>query len=460
MPESAEPSGTGADGQAGTAMPSRRDLLRRVAAGGAAAAGGLAVGAPVFAGGQGRTVPPDGGADSSPDSGTHPTPPDGVATDDCTPSGAPGVVPFYGEHQAGIATPAQDRLAFAAFDLATTDLEAVRVMLGTWAAAAARMAAGEPIGAIETRPERPPIDTGEAFGLDPANLTITVGFGPGFFDERLGLQSSKPALLADLPTFRNDVIDPRRTGGDLCVQACSNDPQVAFHVIRNLARIGRGTVTTRWSQLGFGRTSSTSVAQSTPRNLFGFKDGTNNLKAEELEQMGEFVWVGDDIDQDWMVGGTFLVARRVRMLIESWDNTSLFAQERVFGRIKDSGAPLTGTAEFDPVDLDAVGADGASVIDRLSHIRLAGPDNFGGRMMLRRGYSFTDGIDPLTGRLDAGLFFIAFVRDPATQFIPVQAALGRDDLLNEYIKHNGSGLFAVPPGLSEVGDWFGKRFLT
>ena len=384
---------------------------------------------------------------------------DTTGTGDSTGGGsAPSdTVELYGAHQPGIATPAQDRMAFAAFDIASPpNVDAVKAVLGTWAAAAARMMAGLPIGAIEHHPERPPIDTGEAFGLTPGNLTITVGFGPSFFDERLGLQRRRPELLRDLPTFRNDVIRPEISGGDLCVQACSDDPQVAFHVIRNFARIGRGVVTLRWSQLGFGRTSSTSVAQDTPRNLMGFKDGTNDIKAENAVDMNRFVWVGDDADQPWLAGGSYLIARRIRMLIESWDNTSLAEQERVIGRNRTSGAPLGGVDEFDPVDLDAADAEGNPVIDVNAHIRLASPTVHGGVKMLRRGYSFTDGIDPLTGRLDAGLFFIAFVRDPDAQFVPVQAELGRNDLLNEYIKHTSSGVYAVPPGLSAVGDWYGK----
>ncbi len=176
--------------------------------------------------------------------------------------------------------------------------------------------------------------------------------------------------------------------------------------------------------------------------------------------MERFVWVGDDTDQPWMVGGTFLIARRIRMLIESWDNTSLAEQERIFGRTRTSGAPIGATDEFDPVDLEATNADGTPRIDANAHIRLASPTRHGGMKMLRRGYSFTDGIDPLTGRLDAGLFFIAFVRDPDTQFIPVQAELGRNDLLNEYIKHNGTGIYAVPPGLAAVGDWYGKSLFA
>jgi deferrochelatase/peroxidase EfeB len=267
------------------------------------------------------------------------------------PSEHAGPVSFYGAHQAGIDTPAQDRLAFAAFDVTSVDIAALRALLGSWAAAAAQMASGQPVGPVETVPQAPPVDTGEALGLEPAQLTITVGFGLSLFDDRFGLANRRPAALADLPAFPGDGLDPRRTGGDLGVQACSNDPQVAFHVIRNFARIARGTAVMRWSQLGFGRTSTTSTSQATPRNLMGFKDGTNNIKAEHGAELNAFVWVGEETDQSWMRGGTYLVARRIRMLIESWDADYLADQERVIGRIKESGAPLGRRDEFDAVDL-------------------------------------------------------------------------------------------------------------
>jgi deferrochelatase/peroxidase EfeB len=375
-------------------------------------------------------------------------------------SGTPDQVPFYGRHQAGIATPAQDRLAFAAFDLTSTDAQAVQTMLGTWAAAAAQVTKGLPIGAVETSPHAPPIDTGESSGLGPSRLSVTVGFGPSFFDERLGLETMRPAALADLPAFAGDTLNPDRTGGDLCVQACADDPTVAFHVIRNFARLARGTAVLRWSQLGFGRTSSTSTAQDTPRNLMGFKDGTRNIKAEEDADLDEYVWVGAETDQNWMTGGSYLVTRRVRMLIESWDTDFLADQESVFGRFKTSGAPLTGKDEFEKPNLAAKQSDGTPVIGLDAHIRLAAPESNSGQKILRRGYSYTDGIDPETGLLDAGLFFIAFQRDPRRQFVPIQRQLGQHDALNEYIRHTGSGLFAVPPGLSGPGDWWGKALFA
>ena len=378
----------------------------------------------------------------------------GRATDDS--STAASQVPFYGMHQAGIATPAQDRLAFAAFDLTTRDRTAVEVLLGTWAAAAARMTAGEPIGAVNLSPQAPPIDTGEALGLGAAALTVTVGFGPSMFDSGFGLGKKRPAALADLPPLPRDALRPEISNGDIGVQACAYDPQVAFHAIRNFARLARGTAVMRWSQLGFGRTSSTSTEQQTLRNLMGFKDGTNNIKSQDTSDFDDYVGVGRETDQSWMRGGSYLVTRRIRMFIESWDTDFLADQENVFGRFKTSGAPLTGKRELDTVDLAAKHPNGTPVIPVDAHIRLAAPSNHGGKKILRRGYSFTDGIDPDTGLLDAGLFFIAYQKDPRDQFVAIQRMLGGHDSLNEYIRHVSSALFAVPPGLSAAGDWWGK----
>jgi deferrochelatase/peroxidase EfeB len=387
----------------------------------------------------------------------------GIArADDDTSSSASGAaaVPFYGEHQAGIATPAQDRLAFAAFDVTNPDPTALQSLLATWAAAAAQLTKGDPVGPVETAPQAPPVDTGEAMGLAASQLTITVGFGPSLFDDRFGLARHKPAALEKLPALPGDYLRADISDGDLCVQACANDPQVAFHAVRNFARLARGTAVMRWSQLGFGRTSSTSTSQETPRNLLGFKDGTNNIKSEDGTELDDYVWVGDETDQPWMRGGSYLVSRRIRMLIESWDTDYLADQENVFGRYKVSGAPLTGKHEFDPVDLNAKKPDGTPVIPLNAHIRLASHVTNNGIRILRRGYSYTDGIDQDTGLLDAGLFFIVFCKDAHKQFVPIQRRLGQHDSLNEYIRHTSSALFAVPPGLSGAGDYYGKALFT
>jgi deferrochelatase/peroxidase EfeB len=373
---------------------------------------------------------------------------------------ADSVVPFHGRHQAGILTPAQDRLHFAAFDVTSSRRDELVRMLRDWTAAAARMTTGSdagPLGAVAGPAEAPPDDTGEALGLAASRLTLTIGFGPSLFTapdgrDRFGIAARRPTALADLPHFPADQLDPARSGGDLAIQACADDPQVAVHAIRNLARLAFGTAAVRYSQLGFGRTSSTSQSQQTARNLFGFKDGTANVKSEDSADVRNQVWASGSDGAGWMDGGSYLVTRRIRMIIETWDRTPLAEQETIVGRTKKAGAPLGAEAEFDTLDLKAQGADGQLLIPETAHVRLAHPSTHGGAKLLRRGYNFVDGSDGL-GHLDAGLFFMAYQRDPRKQFVPIQAELARRDAMNEYIRHVGSGLFACPPGVRPGGFW-------
>ena len=373
--------------------------------------------------------------------------------------------PFHGEHQAGISTPAQDRLHFAAFDVTTDSRDELVELLRMWTAAAREMTLGTSVGeGSPTSYDAPPNDTGEAQDLNASGLTLTFGFGPSLFEkdgrDRFGLKHQQPVSLRELPHFPADDLDPARSNGDLCVQACAHDPQVAVHAIRNLARIGFGTVGMRWAQLGFGRTSSTSTKQSTPRNLLGFKDGTANLKAEETDDVGTFVWVheADDPRAGWLAGGSYLVARRINMHIEPWDRTSLREQEALIGRDRGEGAPLSGGTEFSEPDFTLEGR-GGPLIATDSHVRLAHPTQNKGVKMLRRGYNFTDGSTAL-GRLDAGLFFIAFVRDPVEHYIPMQTRLSSQDALMEYLQHTGSGLFAVPPGVRSDSGFIGETLFA
>ncbi len=385
-----------------------------------------------------------------------------LGEDDRAPAGVDrAAYPFHGEHQAGILTPAQDRLHFAAFDVTTDSRAELVELLKEWTVAARAMTSGAAVGgSAATAYDAPPADTGEALGLSASGLTLTFGFGPTLFErggkDRFGIQERRPAGLRELPHFPADNLDLERSNGDLCVQACAHDPQVAVHAIRNLSRIGFGTVAMRWAQLGFGRTSSTSTQQDTPRNLFGFKDGTANLKAEDPAGTEEFVWVqpGDPAGADWLTGGSYLVARRINMHIETWDRTSLREQENLVGRDRAAGAPLSGGHEFTEPDFDLPGRDGP-LIAMNSHVRLAHPTQNKGVQLLRRGYNFTDGSNRL-GRLDAGLFFIAFVRDPDEHYIPMQTRLSAQDGLMEYLQHTGSGLFAVPPGVTSPSGWIGE----
>jgi deferrochelatase/peroxidase EfeB len=404
-----------------TPGPSRRQLLTGAGAAGAGVvAGGLAG---YF--GRGAADQPSGTA--------------GVAGD------SDQTVPFYGPHQAGIATAAQDRLAFGSLNVVDgTSRSDLRDLLREWTQAAARMTRGALVGEV-TEPLAPPLDTGEAVGSPVSRLTITLGYGPALFDQRFGLSARKPAELSPLPPLPNENLDPASSGGDLCVQACSDDPLVAFHAVRNLARLGMGVVEHNWMELGFGKTSSTDTAQATPRNLLGFKDGTRNIKAEQTGLMDSYVWAGPEAGQAWMRGGSYLVTRKIRMFIENWDRDYLKDQENVIGRSKVSGAPLSGGTEFTTPNF------ATAAIPANSHIRLASHEHNHGTRILRRGYSFTDGIDPEAGTLLGGLFFIAFMKSPR-QFIQLQQALA-GDALNEYVQHVGSGVFACPPGLRPGQHW-------
>lgn len=374
----------------------------------------------------------------------------------------PSPFALRGAHQPGITTPVQDRLHFAAFDVTTTSRARLISLLKEWTLAAERLMDGGPagpIGPVEGDYRLPPDDTGEAIGLPPSRLTLTFGFGPGLFvddegKDRFGLADRRPEVLTDLPHFPGDQLDQARSRGDLCVQACADDPQAAVHAIRNLARIGFGTVSVRWSQLGFGRTSSTTAGQATPRNLFGFKDGTKNVLAEEAKALDEHVWVQpDDHGGDWLAGGSYLAVRRINMVIETWDRQGLGEQESLIGRTKDSGAPLSGGQEHDDPDFAMPGKDGP-IVPKDSHVAVVHPDHNDGVRILRRGYNFVDGSTDL-GTLDAGLFFLAYVRDPATQFVPMQNSMAKNDAMMEYLKFTGSALFAIPPGPAE-GEYIGQ----
>lgn len=366
-------------------------------------------------------------------------------------AGGADVFDFFGTHQAGITTPVQDHLHFAAFDMmARTDRDDLITLLQDWSYAASRMTQGLEVsatGAVGGSPQAPPDDTGEALGLPASRLTITIGFGPTLFVadgvDRYGIADRRPPLLERLPAFLGDDLDPAASDGDLFVQACADDPQVAVHAVRNLSRIAFGRATLRWSQLGFGRTSRTTSEQATPRNLFGFKDGTANILADDTASLDEHVWVGATDEPTWLTGGSYLVARKIAMLIETWDRVRLAEQDAIIGRDKGEGAPLSGGDEFTAPDFTATDAAGSPVIPVDSHVRLAHPDANGGARILRRGYNFVDGNNAL-GRLDAGLFFLSYQRSPE-QFIRIQRSLSTD-VMNEYLRHVGSGLWAVPPG--------------
>ncbi|MBF4553335.1 iron uptake transporter deferrochelatase/peroxidase subunit [Corynebacterium suicordis] len=379
----------------------------------------------------------------------------GVAAYSATTDPASGnsIVPFRDAHQAGITTEQQEHLHIVALNVLTKDRAELKKVLATWTSMAERMTQGLAATDEEQSSEYSvPADSGEAQDLGAKNLTVTVGYGPSLFDARFGLSDRKPAQLNPLPTFPGDQLKDELCDGDIVIQSCADDPQVAVHAVRNLVRAGSGVVEVRWSQLGYGRASSTSSEQATPRNLFGFKDGTRNIHSNESGDVEEFVW-SDEVG--WMQGGSYMCARRIRMLLELWDRQTLGEQQATFARFRASGSPL-GTEdvpdkEFAEVPFNLIyGREPAIPVD--SHVFLSHPEQNKGARMLRRAYNFIEGSDSF-GHLSAGLFFIAYVGKPEETFIPIQLRLSKNDRMNEYVRYESKAIFACPPGLADGEDW-------
>jgi len=368
--------------------------------------------------------------------------------------------PFWGTHQGGILTAQQKHTYFAAFDLQAESRDDVIALLRSWTSAAARLTAGQCADDLGTDVTTTPGDGGAALGLSPQRLTLTFGFGPGLFEsngvDRYGLKARRPDALIDLPRFPTDQLIDGRTGGDLSVQACADDPQVAFHAVRELNRLAYGTANIRWSQTGF---IPNSAPAETPRNLMGFKDGTNNPSTTKPSDMETHVWVGPE-GPAWMRGGSYVVMRRIRIALEHWDRMRLDFQEQAVGRHKYSGAPIGGKTEFEEANYDATDKDGNPIIPDTAHIRLAAPVNNGGTRILRRGYSYNDGVTFTSERwppwhqgmeYDSGLLFVAYQKDPRTGFVKIFDQMSKLDMLNQFFTHTGSGLFACPPGVGQGG---------
>jgi deferrochelatase/peroxidase EfeB len=396
-----------------------------------------------------------------------------VAVDQASPGSSAqdesATMPFWGTHQQGVTNSPQEQTYFASFDLTTSKRSDVSELLRTWTGMAARLTSGDPATGAAQNPAAAPVDTGEALDLGPAALTLTFGFGATLFTldgvDRYGLAARRPAALVDLPEFHGDQLDPATTGGDLTIQACAADPQVAFHAVRQLARAADGVAQIRWVQAGFNQASRT---KGTVRNLMGFKDGTANPPTGSASQINQFVWAGSE-GPAWMNGGTYMVARLIRISLEHWDTMTLQTQESVMGRHKVSGAPLGGVHETDPMDFSAKNADGTDTIPMDSHVRLSAAAMNGGAQILRRSYSYNNGVSPFTERwppwrqaleYDAGLLFVAYQRDPRSGFVRIFNQLAMSDALNQFTTHTGSILVAVPPAASGPGHWIGEQLFA
>ncbi|MFD5709657.1 iron uptake transporter deferrochelatase/peroxidase subunit [Streptomyces pharetrae] len=356
-------------------------------------------------------------------------------------------VMFHGKHQPGITTPLQSRGHLVAFDLTPgAGRKEAAALLRRWSDTARRLMAGEPAGQD---------DTGIARDAGPSSLTVTFGFGHSFFG-RTGLEKQRPVALDPLPDFSSDRLDRARSNGDLWVQIGADDALVAFHALRAIQKDAGSAARVRWQMNGFNRSPGATAQPMTARNLMGQVDGTRNPKPDEPD-FEKRVFVPQSGEPSWMANGSYAVVRRIRMLLDSWERLSVTAQEEVIGRRKSDGAPLSGGDETTEMDLEKTDAEGNLAVPINAHARITRPDQNGGAAMLRRPFSFHDGIDP-DGVPDAGLLFICWQADPLRGFVPVQRKLDRGDALSRFVRHEASGLYAVPGGAAE-GEYVGQRLL-
>jgi deferrochelatase/peroxidase EfeB len=389
-------------------------------------------------------------------------------------SAAPGngcthdaVEPFRGTHQAGITTaPIQRHTYFVAFDLVTDQRDDVVKLLRAWTDAAAQMTAGPARFDPKADKDQPSPQSGAAVGIPASRLTVTFGFGPGLFakdgKDRYGLAAKRPEALVDLPKFPGDQLVPERTGGDLSVQACADDPMVVETAVRRFAKLAAGVAVMRWAQTGF---AGGYAAGETGRNQMGFKDGTMNPSTPI--DMDKFVWVGKE-GPAWLQGGTYMVIRPIRIALEHWDDMKVAFQEQSVGRYKGNGAPIGKQHENDPLDLARTDKDGNSVIADESHVALAAPENNDGAQILRHAFNYDNGVAKIAERwppwrqimtFDAGLLFQCYQKDPRTGFIKLFARMSVIDMLNQFTTHVGSGLFACPPG-AKPGEYIGQALFS
>jgi deferrochelatase/peroxidase EfeB len=364
--------------------------------------------------------------------------------------------PFTGTHQAGVVTPKPAQATFVALDAVAGDQKTLLQALEVLSNRAQQLAVGGPIPVME--PGAPPVDSGT---LGPANapdsLAVTIGLGASLFDDRYGLGHLRPRALTPMPSFPTDDLDPAQTHGDILLQICANQRDTVVHTVRELMRTVRGALQLRWTIDGFSSADRGPTPKSNARNLFAFRDGTANPDVTDAQLMNQLVWTGSEAPS-WAVGGTYQVVRIIRMHVEFWDRVGLSEQENMIGRVRDTGAPLGGTSEFqDPrYDLDPKGER----IPLDAHIRMANPRTAptAHQRILRRGFSYHRGFDE-AGQLDQGLLFVAYNRSASRQFAVIQNRLNGEPM-TDYITPIGGGYFFAPPGARGGTDFVGSGLFT
>jgi dye decolorizing peroxidase len=331
-------------------------------------------------------------------------------------------------------------VTLVALDLAEgAERDTVRRLMAVWTDDIARLMAGR----------GPLTDLEPELAARPAELTVTVGWGPGAF---AAAGVAPPAWLGPLPGFGIDALEARWSDGDLLLQVCAESPVTVAHAVRRLVTGASPMATQRWVQRGF-RDPLMDAGKERMRNLFGQVDGTVNPSSGTAEDE-KLIW---DDGSTWRPHATGVVVRRIAMDLDGWDRADRRSREHSVGRRLSDGAPLTGGTELTAPDLEAVGDDGFPVIDTFSHLRRAMPQAPHERF-LRRPYSYDDA--PEEGLVsNSGLLFIVFAADPVRQFLPVQQRLADADLLNIWTTPVGSAVFTVLPGCTE-GEILGGELLA
>jgi deferrochelatase/peroxidase EfeB len=412
--------------------PSRRNFLKGAVSGaaGTALAGGVLI----------------GGAHADAQAAT-------ATADDATPTAAS--YPFHGAHQAGILTPApadkQAAMVLASFNVTAGSTAELTDLLRTLTSRARVLTTG---GAPpDLGIGQPPADSDVLGPSMPADgLTVTLGVGSSLFDDRFGLASRKPLRLTRMLAFPNDALEEAWLHGDFSLQLCANHPDAVHHALRDIMRHTRGGMQLNWKMQGY---ASPPRPSGTGRNLLGFKDGTANPTGPLATSL---IWVADPAEPAWAMGGSYQAVRLIRMLVDFWDRVSINEQEGMFGRRRDSGAPLDGNNEFDTPDYAA--DPQGNVIPLDSHIRLANPRTAptADQRLVRRSYNYDLGVDE-NGDMQAGHVFLAYQQDLERQFVTVQTRLVNEPLV-DYVQPFGGGYFFVLPGVRDSSDWYGRGLLT
>ncbi len=370
----------------------------------------------------------------------------------------PNVISFLGQHQSGIVTPDVATALVVALDVTAKSPADLARLFQILTQRIQYLMTGGTLESLDTK--YPPSGSGIlGSSFSPDNLTVTVAVGASLFDDRYGLTALRPRHLTEMPKFPNDRLDPSLCHGDLLLQFCANHNETNIHALRDILKQLSGLAVLRWQINGFQQPDSDPHPnRTTVRNMMGFKDGTANLNPNDTRLMNRLVWVQPNQSEPaWAAGGSYQVVRVIRMFVEFWDRTPLDEQEEIFGRSRETGAPLGYKHEEDIPNYSKDPKGKLIPLD--AHIRLANPRTAKteANRILRKGFHYSRGIDK-AGQMDMGLLFISFQQDVQRGFETVQNRLNGEPL-EEYIKTIGGGYFFTLPGVTAKNQYLGQSLL-